>query len=262
MISDAPRHGNIAIPKSGAGRSYAIAYKLARCSDSPNFSAPLREALKSFTAAVQNSRLRVDSRRLTPATCARLNSRFDMDWIVSFSNAWSVWNHAHLTGPVTDIPLDQALFKGQNPRARAYHRGIARLATSQKPFVLAACRKLLKGRSPALLDLGAGFGIQARMLIEEGIVQTATCVDYPFVLGAAPKTIPAIRRIGGDIRTMPTHELGAFNLLWLGNLLHHYSDDSNRSLLARYRSCLMPSSRIVIQEYILDAKNKYSLPAA
>jgi SAM-dependent methyltransferase len=262
MTSTAHRLHNIGLPKSGEGRSYAIAQRLALNPDFPSSNTTLKEALKAFTATLRNSRLKVHSNLLSASICTKLNSRFDMDRIVSFSNAWSAWNHAELVDSVPDIPLDQALFEGKSPKAAAYHRGIARLATSQKPFLIAACRKLLKRPGLSLLDLGAGFGIQARLLIEEGIVQNAACVDFPFVMGAAPKTIPPVRRIGGDIRTMPTQELGTFNTLWLGNLLHHYSANTNCSLLTRYRSTLMPGSRIVIQEYLLDANDKYSLPAA
>lgn len=257
-------HGNrrTPIPERGKGRSYALASQLARSPDLPSLSAPLREALDAFTAAVQSRRSGAVSGLLTPATCARLNSRFDMDWIVSFSDAWHHWNDACLNGRIADIPLDQTLFQGQNAAAKDYHRGIARLARSQKPFVRAACRKLLKGRNLALLDLGAGFGIQARMLIQEGIVQNATCVDYPFVVNAAPRARSALRRLGGDIRTLPTDALGTFDLLWLGNLLHHYSLETNHSLLARYRACMKPQSRIVIQEYLLDANSRHNLSAA
>lgn len=252
------------LPRVGKGRSYACAFHLARCRQRAEVHLPvvLNEALVRFCASISTRQLDSRSFEVTAKTCADLNSRFDMDSIVSFSHAWPAWNDALQGTFAAGLPLDQTLFTGHHAKSKRYHLGIARLARSQRSFVLRACRKLIRERGLRLLDLGSGYGLQARLLLDQGIVQDATCVDHPFVVNSAPKADSRIRWVAGDIRRLDTDHLGPFNLLWLGNVLHHYKVDANVEMVHRYAPLLERRSLIAVQEYVLEGTTRFSLPAA
>ncbi|MCI0541948.1 MAG: class I SAM-dependent methyltransferase [Verrucomicrobiales bacterium] len=140
--------------------------------------------------------------------------------------------------------------------------GIKALAQRQLDFVVPACRAYFKNQIGKAIDLGAGLGIQMSALRAEGIISSATCIDTPFVSPLGKEQSPEHTWIGGDLRNLNTDAIPTADLLWVGNLLHHYDLNANFGILNRFASKLSPNGIIVIQDYVVGSPGLLGLAAA
>jgi O-methyltransferase domain len=252
---------NAEVPPSGKGRGYALALRLVVAAEKRAARRCLDEALSHYARAATEFNVSFAAQSLEDA-CLESNKRFDMDWIIGFSDAWQYWEDTSPESLRTRIPLDQLLFDGRHPRAAEYHRGIHELASRQRRFVRDACRMIFKRPAGTLLDLGSGSAAQVRMLLEEGLISAATCVEHPIVAELGRREAPEVAWLGGDLRTMSTELIPEHDAIWLGNLLHHYSSEANTRMLRRFRQCLRQGGRVIIQEYLAGERGDYGLVSA
>ena len=192
---------------------------------------------------------------------ADLNSRFDLDEIVEFSYAWHVWEFLPERNTAPNA-WDQELFFGGSAHALDYHAGIRNLAKRQLEFVIPACVKYLRGRRGMALDLGAGLAVQMSALRNAGLISSAICIDTPFVADRGREEAPEHMWIGGDLRSVDTNLIPSVDLIWVGNLLHHYGPNENQAVLNRFAMKLAPEGVLVVQEYVIGLEGLLGLVAA
>jgi SAM-dependent methyltransferase len=213
----------------------------------------LHKAMSIFGALLSDLRATNPTLR-SEALCEVLQANFDIDKVVSFSSAWPYWESllAYLKGASAPPALDQHLFKGLHPNWRAYFQCVGELA---EKHAIRACQwlraTLPPARSRSLLDLGAGLGIYTRSLVDGGIAQAATSIDFPnvFDLSADDRRI---HRIDSDLFELQLPEAARFDLILVGNILHHYSPKANVQILRALAPHLSPNAHLVIQEYLFD----------
>ena len=249
------------LPQAGSGRAYAIAAKLLNSSD-PAIGRPwLAIALKQFKRVLDRELIDTTRSGSPSELWSRLNTQFDLDAIVSFSYAWQIWDKL-TENQWPSSAWDQDLFFGKSAHSPDYHRGIKTLAQRQLGFVVPAAKNSFHTRVPLALDLGAGLGVQMSALRTENIIASAICIDTPFVADLGRIEAPEHTWIGGDLRTINTDTIPVVDLIWIGNVLHHYSRNDNSAILERFASKLSPGGTIVIQDYVLGSKGPLGLAAA
>ena len=117
-----------------------------------------------------------------------------------------------------------------------------------------------------LLDLGCGTGSWATTTLKANPDLTATLVDLPIAIGVAEKHVSAAgladraRVLGSDILTdtIPT----GHDLVMLNNVLHYYTPDTNKSLLARVAQAVEPDALLVLADFWTDPTHTHPVPAA
>lgn len=246
----------------GSGRSYALAWSLLSrpvlLASRPWLSMSLTHFRRTVEQRAAEASVGVPSRSLW----AELNRQFDLDGIVDFSHAWHVWeNLAERDQKPT--AWDQELFFGGSSHASLYHEGIRDLARRQLDFVLTKCRDHFQDRKVNVaLDLGAGRGVQMSALRKAGLINTAVCIDTPFVVPQSKAESPEHMWLSGDLRDIDTNPIPSVDLIWVGNLLHHYAPNENQAILSRFATKLSPAGRLVVQEYVIGTSGVLGLSAA
>lgn len=133
-------------------------------------------------------------------------------------------------------------------RRGVFIRSMHDLSRSSAPEVVGWCLKR-KPDTGSVLDLGGGPGTYARLFAERGI--PVTIVDVPSVLEMmAPELAawPEITLFGADFNeSLPE---GAFDLVFMGNILHIYGPQENRDLLKRAREVLAPGGLLAIVDIV------------
>lgn len=111
-------------------------------------------------------------------------------------------------------------------------------------------------QSRNMLDLGGGSGAYSIAFAQANPQLHSTILDHEAVLKIAARHIAAAGltgRIKTRVGDMLISDLGAgYDLVFLSQVLHMFSDDECRALLQRAYGVLIPTGRIVIQEFILD----------
>lgn len=181
---------------------------------------------------------------------AVLHSVFDIDSVISFSDAWPYWEalNEFIGGAQRPAPLDQCLFKRQHSQAGVYFRGIESLAHKHALRVAEWLRTHLpEVPVNSLIDLGAGPGVYARTLVDEGVVQHATCVDFE----RAGLNAKRVSWITSDLFELSLPGDQRFDIIYVGNVLHHYSAPDNVRLLRRLKNYVAGGGHLVVQEYLI-----------
>jgi SAM-dependent methyltransferase len=112
-----------------------------------------------------------------------------------------------------------------------------------------------------LLDIGSGPGTYPIHLSRKHPQLKPTIFDLPGTLKITARFIQAsglqnrIRLIPGDYRVDPIP--GKYQIVFLSNIIHGESDETNTALMAKVYQCLEKSGRIVIKDHILDDTRTY-----
>lgn len=107
-----------------------------------------------------------------------------------------------------------------------------------------------------ILDLGGGPGTFAMELVRQHPMATATVFDLPEVINLTKKYIAAagladrIITKEGDFTIDPVGS--GYDLILMSAIIHSYSPDQNRALIARCADALNANGILVIQDYIMD----------
>src|SRR4029453_6388005 len=107
-----------------------------------------------------------------------------------------------------------------------------------------------------LLDVGSGPATYPIALCQCFPKLRATIFDLPGTLAISERYVreaamaERIRLIAGDYRKEPIP--GAYDVIFLSNIIHGESFESNRSLIRKLVSNLQPGGQIVIKDHILD----------
>lgn len=249
------------MPRRGQGRAHALALRLAFQTEKRRALPCLDIALDHYCRAAPLFAAGIGPANLSEY-CQRAIHPFDIDWLISFSDAWRNWEHTSPASLLRRAPLDQALFEGTHPDGARYHRGIFELAKLQRKFLRSAVTEIFPSATDSVLDLGSGLGAQARLLLDEKKVSRATCIDFPIAARMGGKEDFRINWLGGDLRRTSTALLEPHDVIWIGNVMHHYSPEDIVSILHRYVHCLRPGGRIIVQEYLAGEQGEYGLVAA
>ena len=102
------------------------------------------------------------------------------------------------------------------------------------------------------LDLAGGPGTYSIELARRGV--DVTHFDFPETIAIAQEIAAeagvTITFRPGDALVDPVG--GAYDLIFISHLLHSYSPDDNRRILANCRKGLNPGGQIVVQEFLID----------
>jgi SAM-dependent methyltransferase len=107
-----------------------------------------------------------------------------------------------------------------------------------------------------MLDVGAGPATYPIEFCRRYPALKATILDLPATLTITEKFVrdggmrDRINLIAGDYRTDKIP--GAYDLVYLSNIIHGEGDEENRRLMSKLYGCLAPGGRIVIKDHILD----------
>src|SRR5262249_18758576 len=107
-----------------------------------------------------------------------------------------------------------------------------------------------------MLDVGSGPATYPIEFCRRYPALKATIVDLPATLKITEKFVvdagmrDRITLIAGDYRTDKI--TGAYELVFLSNIIHGEGDDENSRLMSKLYGCLAPGGRIVIKDHILD----------
>jgi hypothetical protein len=236
----------------GEGRAYSLALEALKLNSAHNefresdWHINLLTALHIFERATFTC-FRAGEPNNPPAI---LHSVFDIDSVISFSDAWPYWEalNEFIEAAQRPVPLDQRLFRRQHAQAEVYFQGIESLAHKYAPRVAGWLRTHLpKVPVSSLIDLGAGPGVYARTLINEGVVQHATCVDFE----RAELNDKRVSWVTSDLFELFLPGLQGFDIIYIGNVLHHYSAPDNVRLLRRLQNHVTSGSYLVVQEYLI-----------
>ena len=214
----------------------------------------------------------VSSRKISDyaSLISSLHAEYNIDDIIQFSHAWQCWEalpdvlrglksfETLRLGQI--LPLDQQLFRGTHQESRAYQDGIERLANYHAANVEMWLRPFLpSNRTRTLLDLGAGPGVYARLLVDSQIAIKATCVDFePAVRRGQITASKCIEWIAQDLFELSLAEDASYDVVYIGNVFHHYSLDDNVRYLNRIANNLSPGAVIIVQDYLLAKEPRHS----
>jgi SAM-dependent methyltransferase len=107
-----------------------------------------------------------------------------------------------------------------------------------------------------LLDVGSGPATYPIALCQRFPGLRVTIFDLPDTLAITERYVreagmaERIRLIAGDYRKEPIP--GAYNVIFLSNIIHGESFENNRSLIRKLVSNLKPGGQLVIKDHILD----------
>jgi predicted metal-binding protein len=108
-----------------------------------------------------------------------------------------------------------------------------------------------------ILDLGGGAGAWCRAFLGVWPHARAALLDLPETLAAARKLYPdpsswkRIELVAANA-LMPCMRRGQFDLILLSNILHAYSAEEARQLLAAALHCLAPAGMVIVHDYLAD----------
>ena len=251
------------------GRAYKIAFQLRSLLGSELTPAG-RIALRYAVDAMERADPFLAQKNIDPPDChfAKLEELFDIDAVISFSEAWPYWEEGDriLKGKVSDLLLlDQSLFQGKHAGALRYFDGIASLARDNAERI-AEWAYQIGIRDACVLDLGAGTGEHARAFVRGGVAAQALCVDFPFVVDkVADHRAAEVSWVSGDVRDLSlstSQSLQSFNVVWISNVLHHYPENDCVRILRGIRPHLEHNGRLLIHEYLVGAAGSQDLAAS
>lgn len=252
----------------GEGRAYSLALtaldritssELQEIRNKSEWHRNLYEALEIFGRVIS----RYQSRVRRPSLHTALQAEFNIDSIIEFSGAWKYWEAlsdfvsgaeaVEASGAGEPLPLDQQLFRGGHPLSSTYLDGIERLAITHANKVAERLRfNLSSTPARSLLDLGAGPGVYSRTLVNSGLADKATCVDFePAVARARAAYDERITWVAEDLFNLTLSPGVRYGLIYIGNVFHHYSLADNSRYLGRIAQHLAPGAQIVVQDYLL-----------
>ncbi len=163
------------------------------------------------------------------------------------------WGHLYESlksgTPVPNELLNQQLVAGKRDFAKA-------MADSARSSAGVTAEKLDLSQVLTLLDVGGGPGSFAIEFCSRNPQLSAVIMDDAETLGVATQNI-ARAGMKGRITTRSgdvfNDDLGSgYDFIFVSNLIHIYSSDENRRLVARCASALAPGGRLGLKDFFLD----------
>jgi O-methyltransferase/methyltransferase family protein len=237
--------------ENSAGTAEAVANRL-------KLEPKATELLLNALASLELLHKRADYFSLTEATAKYLlkSSPQYVGAMIRFESAlWSCWEK-----------LPEAIRSGQPVRPPNMYQDQA----AETEIFINAMDSLVKARGDAtvtanaidwsgiaeLLDVGSGPATYPIALCQRFQKLRATIFDLPGTLAISERYVreagmaERIRLIAGDYRKAPIP--GSYDVIFLSNIIHGESFESNRSLILKLVSNLKPGGQIVVKDHILD----------
>ena len=237
--------------ENSAGTAEAVANRL-------KLEPKATELLLNALASLELLHKRADYFSLTEATAKYLlkSSPQYVGAMITFESAlWSCWEK-----------LSEAIRSGQPVRPPNMYQDQA----AETEIFINAMDSLVKARGDAtvtanaidwsgiaeLLDVGSGPATYPIALCQRFPKLRATIFDLPGTLAISERYVreagmaERIRLIAGDYRKAPIP--GSYDVIFLSNIIHGESFESNRSLILKLVSNLKPGGQIVVKDHILD----------
>lgn len=104
-----------------------------------------------------------------------------------------------------------------------------------------------------LLDVGGGTGSWSIAIAQQNPTLRATVLELPVVVELAGKRISAsgldtrVDAVAGDAMSQPLPR--GYDVILVANLLHYWSAEENRALLARIRQAVEPGARLLLADF-------------
>jgi len=151
--------------------------------------------------------------------------------------------------PVPDDRIDERLSGGKEAFAKA-------MADSARQSSRLAAEKLDLSSGGRLLDVGGGPGAFAIAFAGRNPGLSVTILDDPETLEVAKANI---REAGLEdrISTMPGDAFesdfgGPYDFVFISNVLHIYSEERNRELIAKSAQALRPGGTLILKDFFLE----------
>ncbi|MEE9561565.1 MAG: methyltransferase [Thermoanaerobaculia bacterium] len=163
---------------------------------------------------------------------------------------WSKLYDVVRTGqPVPEAEIDTRLRGDSRDFARAM-ADVGRLAAES------ACEVLDLSAVRRLLDVGGGPGVYALAFARSHPQLHAVIFDSEETLEVAQDNIARQKlenRVSIRVGDAFVDDLGGpYDFIFISNLLHIYSEEENRKLLARCAKALEPGGRLAVKDFLLD----------
>jgi predicted metal-binding protein/predicted O-methyltransferase YrrM len=176
-------------------------------------------------------------------------------WRKRLMTQWEGLENCLMAGGRTDC-LQEEDTESLVRRRRDYIRAMDCIARIKAREILPVFKSLqLKGE---MLDVGAGSGAVAAAFLEEFPGVKATLMDLPEVLVIADEFMKA-RALGERTSLCPAdilkdwqHAKGRFDLIILSNIVHAYSENELRHIMASAADCLSEKGFLVIHDFFME----------
>ena len=136
-----------------------------------------------------------------------------------------------------------------------YQRGMRAMAGTTVWEV--ARRTPVPRRAKDMLDIGGAHGYYSVALCRRHAGLRSVILDLPEAIDEA-QHILAKEQMGGRVVHQPgnvlTDDLGEaqWDIIFMASLIHHFDEETNRSLIQRIARALRPGGALVIQEFMRD----------
>jgi ubiquinone/menaquinone biosynthesis C-methylase UbiE len=201
-------------------------------------------------------------------------------WLVSSSPAYI----GHMLEHINDLwgvwlNLEEAIRKGSPPASnyqdwlsnKDYHRilrrhivGLRDMAKFSAPELLRAIK--LPARARRLLDIGGGHGGYSIALCEKYEKLTATVFDLEATAEIGRKLVEREHmsdRVKFEVGDFLTDDLGSgYDAALYFNIIHNYSEQENRRVLAKAAAALKPGGRLVVWDMFKEPDGERDIQPA
>lgn len=139
----------------------------------------------------------------------------------------------------------------------AYQRGMRAMAGTAVWEV--ARRTSVPKRAKDMLDIGGAHGSYSVALCRRYAGLRSVILDLPEAIDEA-QHILAKERMGGRVVHQPgnvlTDDLGEaqWDIIFIASLVHHFDEETNRSLMQRIARALRPGGAVVVQEFMRNQR--------
>lgn len=136
---------------------------------------------------------------------------------------------------------------------RLYQRSMRNVASISAGEV--ARRTPVPRGARAMLDVGGSHGLYSAAVCRRHAGLSSTILDLPEAIEASAPLLAAegmgdrVQHRAGDALTADLGE-GAWDVVFLSNIVHHFDEAANRALTARIARALRPGGVMVVQELI------------
>ena len=136
---------------------------------------------------------------------------------------------------------------------RLYQRAMRAIASVSADEV--ARRTYVPARARAMLDIGGSHGLYSVAICRRHAALSSTILDLPEAVEQSAPLLadegmgPRVAHKMGNVLVTDLGE-GAYDVVFMSNLVHHFDEATNRELMKRIARALRPGGAVVVQELV------------
>lgn len=191
---------------------------------------------------------------------AQSSPRFLGGMVFFDSSLWDAWGRLEQTVRTGKPPRPPDMFQNRAEETQRFISAMDSLVKARGDAEYLAENLDFSGVND-LLDVGSGPGTYPIQFCRRHPKLRATIFDLPATLKVSERCVAAsgiqerIRMVAGDYRADPLP--AGFQIVFLSNIIHGESAQTNERLMARLYDSLDPGGRILIKDHIQDESLTY-----